>query len=49
MPKMSKKTEATLSKIAKRNNISKGDVVAHIEQLLRCRGVSKHYGLLCKQ
>ena len=46
MPKLSKKTEATLADIAARNGVTREEVIDYIGALLDGKKVSKHYPLL---
>ena len=42
LPKISRKAMSTIGKIAKRNGLTKEEVFAYIDKILRGRAVSKH-------
>ena len=46
MPKLSKKTEATIAEIAARNGVTRKEVIDHIGDLLDGKKVSKHSSFL---
>lgn len=46
MPKLSKKTEATLAEIAAKNGVTREAVINYIGDLLDGKKVSKHSSLL---